>query len=78
MTGTVKLFNPDRAIFINDAGKEKFYFVTESKSTLRRAGYRTAEEKKIDCGIEHFKAIEEDVKYIVATNFDDVLNKVNS
>ncbi len=71
-------YNPDWAILINDAGKEKFYFVTETKSTLRRAGYRTAEEKKIDCGIEHFKAVGEDVKYIVATTFDDVLNKVNS
>lgn len=71
-------YNPDWAILINDAGKEKFYFVTETKSTLRTAGYRTAEEKKIDCGVEHFKAVGEDVEYIVATTFDDVLNKVNS
>lgn len=71
-------YNPDWAILINHAGKEKFYFVTETKSTLRTAGYRTAEEKKIDCGAEHFKAVGKDVEYIVATNFDDVLNKVNS
>jgi type III restriction enzyme len=71
-------YNPDWAILIDDKGKEKFYFVTETKSTLRTAGYRTAEEKKIECGIKHFKAVDEDVEYIVATTFNDVLNKVNS
>ena len=69
-------YNPDWAILINDDGKEKFYFVTETKGVRR--GNRTTEEKKIDCGIEHFKAVGEDVKYIVATTFDDVLNEVNS
>lgn len=71
-------YNPDWAILINDNGKEKFYFVAETKSTLNRAKYRTGESRKIDCGIEHFKAIGKDVNYLVASEFDDVLNKVNS
>lgn len=45
---------------------------------IKKSTLRTAEEKKIDCGIEHFKAAGEDVRYIVATTFDDVLNKVNN
>src|SRR5699024_153840 len=69
-------YNPDWAILINDAGEEKFYFVTETKSTLDRSELRTTEEKKIECGEQHFKALENGVEYFVATNFDDVLNKV--
>lgn len=68
-------YHPDWAILINDNGDEKFYFVTETKSTLNRAELRTTEEKKIECGKEHFKAVGEEVKYIVATEFDDVLNE---
>lgn len=71
-------YNPDWAILINDNGEEKFYFVAETKSTLNRAKLRTTEEKKIECGEAHFKAVEEDVDYLVASSFDDVLNKVNS
>lgn len=69
-------YNPDWAILINDNGEEKFYFVAETKSTLDRSKYRPSEAKKIDCGIEHFKALGEDINYVVATNLDDVLNKI--
>ncbi|MCR8969082.1 DEAD/DEAH box helicase family protein [Facklamia sp. 7083-14-GEN3] len=71
-------YNPDWAILINEKGEEKFYFVTETKSALDRSKLRTAEVKKIDCGKEHFKVLEEDVEYMVATNLDDVLNQLNS
>lgn len=70
-------YNPDWAILINENGEEKFYFVTETKSTLNRSELRTAEAKKIYCGKQHFKVLEEDVKYMVATNLDDVLNRIN-
>lgn len=70
-------YNPDWAILINEHDEEKFYFVTETKSTLDRSELRTAEAKKIDCGREHFKVLEDDVEYMVATNLDDVLNQIN-
>lgn len=70
-------YNPDWAILIKEDGEEKFYFVTETKSTLERSELRTNEAKKIDCGKEHFKVFEDDVEYMVATNLDDVLNQIN-
>lgn len=69
-------YNPDWAILINDNGEEKFYFVTETKSTLDRSKLRPTESKKIDCGMEHFKALGEGINYLVATNLDDVLNEM--
>ena len=69
-------YNPDWAILINDKGEEKFYFVTETKSTLLRSKLRTTEIKKIECGEEHFKVFEDAVEYVVATDFNDVLNKI--
>ena len=69
-------YNPDWAILINDNGEEKFYFVTETKSTLDRTKLRPSEVRKIECGIEHFKALGGDIKYGVATRLDDVLNTI--
>src|SRR5690606_27994491 len=69
-------YNPDWAILINENGEEKFYFVAETKSTLKRTELRRSEAKKIACGRGHFKAIDEDVEFTVATKLDDVLNKV--
>lgn len=70
-------YNPDWALLIDENGEEKFYFVTETKNTLARSKLRTAEAKKIECGKEHFKVLEEDVEYLVATELDDVLNQMH-
>lgn len=70
-------YNPDWAILINDQGEKKYYFVAETKSTLNHQKLRLSEMKKIKCGKEHFKALEEDVEYVVAQSLDDVLNRTS-
>lgn len=70
-------YNPDWAILINDQGEEKYYFVAETKGSLNFADLRPTESKKIKCGMKHFKALEEDVEYVVAKTFDDVLNRTS-
>lgn len=69
-------YNPDWAILIKENGEEKFYFVTETKSTLDRTKLRLSEISKIECGKEHFKALDTGVKYGVATNLNDILDEI--
>jgi len=48
-------YNPDWAVVVEDS--QKLYLVRETKSTLDRDKRRESENKKVDCGKAHFKAI---------------------
>lgn len=73
-------YNPDWAVLIdkgNDLG-EQLYFVVETKSSIFSDDLRAAEKAKIDCGIEHFKALSKDAngkeiespaKFVKADNY---------
>jgi type III restriction enzyme len=63
-------YNPDWAVVIERDGEEKVYFVVESKGSLFTDALRPIEKAKIDCGKEHFKALETDVKFAVANNYE--------
>jgi type III restriction enzyme len=72
-------YNPDWAILFDDAGTERLYFVVETKSSLFTDDLRSKEEAKIECGKAHFAALargENPARYLVATSFDDVLNRI--
>lgn len=62
-------YNPDWAIVLEDDGK--LYLVRETKSTLDRDERRGSENRKVDCGKAHFKALGVDFKD--ATTIHDVL-----
>ncbi len=62
-------YNPDWAVVTEN--DEKLYLVRESKSTHERDKRREIENRKIDCGKAHFKALGVDFK--VATNIHEVL-----
>ncbi len=62
-------YNPDWAVVVED--DEKLYLVRETKSTLDRDKRRESENKKVDCGKEHFKAL--GVNFKDATTIHDVL-----
>lgn len=62
-------YNPDWAVVVED--DEKLYLVRETKSTLERDKRRESENKKVDCGKEHFKAL--GVNFKDATSIYDVL-----
>ncbi|MFC3122813.1 restriction endonuclease [Agaribacter flavus] len=58
---------------------EQLYFVVETKSSIFSDDIRASEQAKINCGIEHFKALRKDLngkeldnpaKFVKADNFD--------
>lgn len=62
-------YNPDWAVVVEDS--HKLYLVRETKSTHDRDKRRESENKKIDCGKAHFKAI--GVNFKDATSIHEVL-----
>ncbi|MCW7755461.1 hypothetical protein OOT00_15910 [Desulfobotulus sp. H1] len=62
-------YNPDWAVLIEADGREKLYFVVETKSTIYDAERRPGENAKIKCGKAHFKALGNDVEFAVTENF---------
>lgn len=65
-------YNPDWAIVAEK--DSKVYLVRETKSTLDEGKRRTKENQKIQCGEEHFKAI--DVDFAVCTNVKEAFEGV--
>ena len=63
-------YNPDWAVLVEMDGRERLYFVVESKGGLFSDAIRLTEQAKIDCGREHFKALGDEVKLTVANNYD--------
>ncbi len=56
-------YNPDWAVLVEEEGKEKLYFVVETKGSIKSEDLRDVEQKKIHCGREHFKALNTDVEF---------------
>ncbi len=63
-------YNPDWAVVVDDT--QKLYLVRETKSTLDRDKRRSTENKKVDCGKAHFKAL--GINFKDATTIYEVLN----
>ena len=51
-------YNPDWAVLIEDSNDERLYFVAETKGTSFHDDLRNTERAKVDCGREHFAALE--------------------
>ena len=64
-------YNPDWALVLEESNK--LYLVRETKSTLDRDERREIENKKVDCGTAHFKAL--DVNFKAATSIHEVLSE---
>jgi len=62
-------YNPDWAVVVENS--HKLYLVRETKSTLDRDKRRESENKKVDCGKAHFKAL--GVNFREATNIHEML-----
>ncbi|MEA3553471.1 MAG: type III restriction endonuclease subunit R, partial [Campylobacterota bacterium] len=65
-------YNPDWAVLIEKDNEERLYFVVESKGSDLGLDIKNIEKAKIDCGIEHFKAISEDINFIQSDNFKNL------
>lgn len=68
-------YNPDWAVLIGQDGKEKLYFVVETKSTLFSVERRPEENAKIKCGYAHFEALGDDVKFTVSNSMDEFASR---
>lgn len=68
-------YNPDWAVLVEVDGKDRLYFVVETKGSLFTETLRSTEQAKIDCGKEHFKALKTDVDFTVASNYDSFSEK---
>lgn len=64
-------YNPDWAYVQEVDGKEKVYFVVETKGKPRGFN-RPLEELKIDCAEKHFKAIETGIVYETRVHYSSV------
>lgn len=69
-------YNPDWAVLVNRDDEEKLYFVVETKGSILGELLRPLEKAKIDCGREHFKALDVKVDFTVADNFKTFMDRV--
>lgn len=69
-------YNPDWAILMEKDDVKKLYFVVETKGSLEDDDLRRRERDKIRCANKHFKVLESDVSYEVATDFNDIKNSI--
>jgi len=56
-------YNPDWAVYLEQNGDKKLYFVLETKGTTVLSDLRTPEQLKIWCGRAHFEALDNGVRF---------------
>ena len=70
-------YSPDWAIAFHGEKVKHVYFVAETKGDLRSMELRKAEDLRIHCAREHFRAISSNsVKYEVIDTYEALLNEV--
>jgi type III restriction enzyme len=65
-------YNPDWAVLVQQDGKERLYFVVETKSSLFDEDLRDREGGKIKCSAAHFNALEANQERAIYGKFKDV------
>ena len=63
-------YNPDWAVLIDVDGKDKLYFVLETKADTMFDALRPTERAKIECGKKHFEALGTDVEFEDIDSFE--------
>ncbi|MCC8174161.1 MAG: hypothetical protein LIO65_07285, partial [Odoribacter sp.] len=69
-------YNPDWAVYIEQDGEQKLYFVLETKGTENGLSLRPSERHKIYCGEQHFKALGNGVQYKMTTDWNKFKVKI--
>lgn len=64
-------YNPDWAVVVDVGGKERLYFVVETKGDLFSDALRPSEKAKIQCGEKHFEALGEDVTFTPEKDYEE-------
>ena len=69
-------YNPDWAVYVDCDGVKKMYFVLETKGTTNLFDLRGPEQLKIHCAKQHFEALENDVEFVVAEDWEKVKKSI--
>lgn len=68
-------YNPDWVVLIDVDGKDKLYFVLETKADTMFDALRPTESAKIKCGRKHFEALGNDVAFEAIDNFEEFIEE---
>ena len=66
-------YNPDWAVLIEADGKDKLYFVLETKADTTFDALRPTESAKIKCGKKHFEALGNEVTFEDVDDFKEFI-----
>ena len=69
-------YNPDWAVYMDNDGEQRIYFVLETKGATRMDDLRTPEQQKIHCGEQHFAALDNGVEFRVARDWREFKVKI--
>lgn len=67
-------YNPDWALSLEQDGKDKLYFIVETKGSIIEEHLRPIEFAKIRCGERHFDAIETGIEFKKAEQLNAIYN----
>lgn len=73
-------YNPDWAVVVDDGGKEKLYFVVETKGSTWWGDLRHIEGAKILCGEKHFEEVANDenpARYLRAVDVKGMMSHIS-
>ncbi|HZK26911.1 MAG TPA: type III restriction endonuclease subunit R, partial [Thermoclostridium sp.] len=68
-------YNPDWVVLIEVDGKDKLYFVLETKADTMFDALRPTESSKIKCGRKHFEALGNDVAFDDIDSFEEFIEE---
>lgn len=68
-------YNPDWVVLIEIDGKDKLYFVLETKADIMFDALRPLESAKIKCGRKHFEALGNEVAFDDIDNFEEFIEE---
>jgi type III restriction enzyme len=68
-------YNPDWAVLIDADGKDKLYFVLETKADTMFDALRPTERAKIECGKKHFEALGTEVGFEDIDSFEGFIEE---
>ncbi|WP_290783303.1 DEAD/DEAH box helicase family protein [Exiguobacterium sp. UBA6309] len=66
------MYNPDWALALERDGKDRLYFIVETKGSTASEDLRPTELAKIRCGEKHFSAIETGITFKKTTQLSEV------
>jgi type III restriction enzyme len=76
ITTPLGTYNPDWVVLIDADGKDKLYFVLETKANTLFDSLRPTESAQIQCGKKHFEALGNEVAFKDIDSFTDFIEEI--